>query len=1511
MNKPSQFPYSLFTALSLLLLPVAPAGARPRPPLPPLPEPSCLRHWSFDEAWWSVSDPALALAEDRVESWSGLALVRNGHPILPVIFPALEGTSHVSVAEAGAIRFWFRPYWASTTAGGAGPAERVCLLDWIAVTGEASVIPQWSLQVRPDGSALVLYSSGTFGVREVLRAGITWPAGAWHLLALNYGPQGTALFVDGELAAEGSGVPGTSAALSGLVVGSALDGTGAAGGEFEELYAFGLPLSEESVAAYWQHRAGLAALGPITPEEAAARRAAALLVRQRQTPAAQGGHEGGYGPLDAGGCVTNGVPWLTNVVCASTTNGEQVITFDLAGGTNGVPYDILTATNLTASGSNVMWRWLQQGFTCGGYVFTNPPQAQAFYALGWNVDLDHDGMSDWWEAAHGLAPFVNDADQDPDDDGVSNRLEYQNLSDPFDNMLVAWGDDASGQSTVPWGFPAVRAMAGGGGTGAGGHTLVLTPGGTVVAWGANNYGQTNVPSGLSNVVAVAAGGDQSVALKGDGAVVQWGRWFADVPPGLTNAKTISAGYQHVLALRTDGTVVAWGRSNCPANVVPSNLSGVRAIAAGWNHNLALKSNGTVVAWGLNASSLGWNLTNAPAGLTDIAAIAAGALHSVALRSNGTVVAWGSNSGGETNVPTGLSNVTAIAAGRGYTLALLSDSTVAGWGPGAATPPEGLTNVTAIAAGPAHGLAIRKGAQKPLVLRQPRSFALPAGLSGTFQVSVASRQQPSYQWLRTNWAIAGATTSTFTLNNVQADKEGGYRVRVTNAAGTVTSQDAEFLLVTPPVLLSPTVPQKPWMMAGSNLTLTVSVQAGGTRLEPLRYLWSKDGQRVGVVPVSMLSNHVIGLAGPGSEGVYAVTITNRAGATSSPPWTVRVAFPGSAAAWGRNDANQADRPLGLSEVIAVAGGGKHSLALHENRTVSAWGGNDSGQTNVPTGLTNVVGIAAGSAHSLALLENGSVVAWGANGFGQTNVQAGLTNTAAVSAGGNQCLALLADGTVAQWGETNGPVPANLARVSAIASGANFHLALLTNGTVAAWGGNNHGQTNVPTGLANVAAIAAGGAHALALREDGTVVGWGDNASGQTNSPAGLTNAMAVAAGGGFSLALCNDGTVAAWGDNAWNQTNMIVGLNSIKRIAAGADHALAVVFSPRVQYPVDVTRDLLLIYNTASTNSIWVKDYYLVHRSLVSGANLLGVSCTTNERMATVTFTNQVLTPYLNWLNQHPTKRPQYVIWFYDLPGRVGDAAIPSPSPSYRLHTAAPGLPPFVTCINLRTTIDCKAYIDKLEFFGTTYSPGKLFISANKGGYGNTNFVLDGVRHGPGYGGTEDFSGRVGVVSNGVSGILAASVQGSQITFQDGIETNGASAFPPHILEATNVAGYISWGSHSRLGSQFAVNGAVRWFGESRWWIIETIESYNGLRDSPTAYQSNFLEWFSANGFGGTNYSNTPVGVVTYVEEPGLTGVNDAREYFGLWAKSQYFGSVAWNSTTTPFLQVVGDPFTKK
>jgi len=144
------------------------------------------------------------------------------------------------------------------------------------------------------------------------------------------------------------------------------------------------------------------------------------------------------------------------------------------------------------------------------------------------------------------------------------------------------------------------------------------------------------------------------------------------------------------------------------------------------------------------------------------------------------------------------------------------------------------------------------------------------------------------------------------------------------------------------------------------------------------------------------------------------------------------------------------PGGLSNVVAVAAGGNHSLALRADGTVVAWGenndalGNFAGQSVVPAELTNAVAIAAGEYHSLALRADGTVVAWGDNSEGQTILPAGLSDVVAVSGGGAHSLALKRDGTLASWGA------------------------------------NWNGQCSLPPGLSDVVGFAAGRYHSLALR-----------------------------------------------------------------------------------------------------------------------------------------------------------------------------------------------------------------------------------------------------------------------------------------------------------------------------------------------------------------------------------------------------------------------------------------------
>jgi outer membrane protein assembly factor BamB/alpha-tubulin suppressor-like RCC1 family protein len=370
----------------------------------------------------------------------------------------------------------------------------------------------------------------------------------------------------------------------------------------------------------------------------------------------------------------------------------------------------------------------------------------------------------------------------------------------------------------------------------------------------------------------------------------------------------------------------------------------------------------------------------------------------------------------------------------------------------------------------------------------------------------------------------------------------------------------FSLNQPPAITSQ--PQSHMILVESTATMGVTA----TGAEPLGYQWWFNST---ALEGATGTNLTLTNAQLTNTGNYTVVVTNAYGSVTSAVAVLTVTPAGIpdqgwVVAWGDNSLRQTNVPAGLSNVVAVAGGYWHSLALRAEGTVVAWGDNSSGQTNVPAGLSNVTAIATGMYHSLALRSNGTVVGWG---DGAPVVPAGLSNVVAVACGSWHDVALRSDGTVAGWG--NLAVPAGLSNVVAIAAGGKQHgglsshsLALRRDGTVVEWGDyfDEILWINLPAappvGLDNVMAIACGTDHSLALRSNGTVVAWGAYSSGQTNVPAGLTNVVAIAGGLGHSLALRSDGTLVAWGDNSRGQTNTPSELFNVGAIAAGWFHSLA-------------------------------------------------------------------------------------------------------------------------------------------------------------------------------------------------------------------------------------------------------------------------------------------------------------------------------------------------------------------
>lgn len=295
--------------------------------------------------------------------------------------------------------------------------------------------------------------------------------------------------------------------------------------------------------------------------------------------------------------------------------------------------------------------------------------------------------------------------------------------------------------------------------------------------------------------------------------------------------------------------------------------------------------------------------------------------------------------------------------------------------------------------------------------------------------------------------------------------------------------------------------------------------------------------------------------------------------------------------GQNDNPLPVQVLNLPNIIAIAAGDRHSLALDADGNVWSWGGNFYGQlgngsrdnTDTPqqiTNMNNIVGIAAGDEHSLALDDSGLVWAWGKNEDGQVAGQ---------NAGGEPKMQSIP--TVIQ----------NLGSVSTIAAGEGYSLAVTRDGRVRSWGSNTFGQlgrlssptcnltssvrcaidAHPVTGLDQVLDVAAGARFAIARRNDGSVWVWGDNEFGQVaglpglSSPdarpvQGLNNTLSIAAGSAHAIAMSADdacslgngrtgGQLMAWGNNIFGARGDGTGVNWLKPtpvLSIGDDNSCA-------------------------------------------------------------------------------------------------------------------------------------------------------------------------------------------------------------------------------------------------------------------------------------------------------------------------------------------------------------------
>ncbi|MCS6778048.1 MAG: dockerin type I domain-containing protein [Chloroherpetonaceae bacterium] len=779
-------------------------------------------------------------------------------------------------------------------------------------------------------------------------------------------------------------------------------------------------------------------------------------------------------------------------------------------------------------------------------------------------------------------------------------------------IVYAWGNNGLGQlgdgtvtsRSYPGGvlapqevsmFTGARAIAVGGA-----HTLALRRDGTVWAWGNNASGELGDGTTTNRRT--------PVPVKGPGG-----------SGVLTGVTALAARSGCSMALRPDGTVWAWGRNfygqlgdgtttdrSTPVQVRGPNNTGfltdIVAVAPGGNHTVALRSDGTVWAWGDNEyGQLGNNTTtnrttpvqvrgpNNTGFLTNVVAVSASLFHTVALRADGTVWTWGSNSHGQlgdgttTNRTTPVQvlgpGVIAVSAGTMHTMALRSDGTIWAWGGNFAgqlgdgttisrrTPVQVrgvnrigfLTGIRAIEASNTGSMALgQDGTVYSWGYNEEGRFGIGSYADSTTPVPMCG---PEGEGLMTEVIAMGM---------------GHRHSTVLRADGTLWScgynqqgqlGNSEFHIALTPVWVAAPLEQNffPRALAiSAGRSHTVLLQVNGT-------VWAVGGNTYGQLGDGTTVDQKLPVQVRASDGFGF--LTHVVAIAAGDEHTVALRSDGTVWAWGRNHQGQLGngtltdrttpaqvRGVGgagfLTDIVAIAARGAHTLALRRDGAVLAWGSNTNGQLGdgtrtrrttpvlmrTPDGqelLRSAIAIAAGVEHSLVLRADGTVLASGRNNNGQ-----------------------LGDGTTA---ERTLPVPmlgpngiAPLTGAVALSAGDAHSIVLLNDGTVLACGNNDGGQlgdgtrtqrllpvpVRGPGGnglLTDIIAVAAGSMRTMALRSDGTVWTWGDNIAGALGDgtttrrttpvpvagPGGsgvLRNTVAISAGGAHMLALSGEGAI---------------------------------------------------------------------------------------------------------------------------------------------------------------------------------------------------------------------------------------------------------------------------------------------------------------------------------------------------------------------------------------------------
>ncbi|TXT49498.1 MAG: PKD domain-containing protein [Limisphaerales bacterium] len=227
-----------------------------------------LAYWQFSDTNWVVNHdwgwnywygtefaPLVATNLESVLSWDGSALsVAGGAVATRLAYRDAEedGNPNINLRN-GTVRFWFRPNWASASAGGAGPGVEASLVE-VGADDASTDFGVWRVFVSADGNTLGFLSRSNSLTTNTtsFSVPVSWQSGVWHQVVLSYGPTNQDLFVDAQLLATQTNAMcypdlGVRRAY-GIHLGGDHLGGRLAGGWFDNLETFNYPMDTNQVA---------------------------------------------------------------------------------------------------------------------------------------------------------------------------------------------------------------------------------------------------------------------------------------------------------------------------------------------------------------------------------------------------------------------------------------------------------------------------------------------------------------------------------------------------------------------------------------------------------------------------------------------------------------------------------------------------------------------------------------------------------------------------------------------------------------------------------------------------------------------------------------------------------------------------------------------------------------------------------------------------------------------------------------------------------------------------------------------------------------------------------------------------------------------------------------------------------------------------------------------------------------------------------------------------------------